>query len=103
MTQPRESTPQGPGGGNEPEREQNGEDGTPDGPQPSSATPKLVPDGAPPEGPRDRTAPGTAADRWGDLPQHARDVFRTQGGADLPVRYRDWIDAYYKRLNRTQR
>jgi hypothetical protein len=30
---------------------------------------------------------------------NARDVFRSQGGSDLPVRYRDWIDAYYKRLN----
>jgi len=33
---------------------------------------------------------------------HARDVFRTQGGGDLPARYRDWIDAYYQRLNRTR-
>jgi len=41
-----------------------------------------------------------AHDRWGDLPVYARDVFRAQGGADLPVRYREWIDAYYKRLNR---
>jgi len=41
-----------------------------------------------------------ANDRWGDLPVYARDLFRAQGGADLPVRYREWIDAYYKRLNR---
>jgi len=26
-------------------------------------------------------------------------VFRSQGGANLPVRYREWIDAYYRRLN----
>jgi hypothetical protein len=23
-----------------------------------------------------------------------------EGGRDLPPRYRDWIDAYYRRLNR---
>jgi hypothetical protein len=40
------------------------------------------------------------ADRWGDLPVHVRDLFRAQGGADLPPRYRDWIDSYYRRLNR---
>ena len=38
-------------------------------------------------------------DRWGDLPLHARDVFRTEGGGDLPARYRDWIESYYRRLN----
>jgi hypothetical protein len=41
-----------------------------------------------------------SADRWGDLPLHAREVFREQGGAELPSRYRDWIDQYYRRLNR---
>jgi hypothetical protein len=40
-----------------------------------------------------------SVDRWGDLPMHARDVFRTHGGADLPAYYRDWIDHYYRRLN----
>jgi hypothetical protein len=27
-----------------------------------------------------------------------RDVFRTQGGGDMPAKYRDWIDAYYRRM-----
>ncbi len=40
------------------------------------------------------------ADRWGDLPVHARDVFRTQGGRDMPPRYRDAIDGYYRRLSK---
>jgi hypothetical protein len=34
------------------------------------------------------------------LPVHARDVFRTQGGRDLPPRYRDAIDGYYRRLSK---
>jgi len=30
-----------------------------------------------------------------------RDLFRREGdGTDLPPQYRDWIDAYYRRLNR---
>ena len=41
-----------------------------------------------------------AVDRWGDLPVYARDVFRAEGGADFPSAYREFIDAYYKRLNR---
>jgi hypothetical protein len=39
-------------------------------------------------------------DNWGFLPPQVRDVFRTQGGGDLPAQYREWIDAYYKRLNK---
>jgi hypothetical protein len=27
-------------------------------------------------------------------------LFRTEGGGDLPPQYRDWIDAYHRRLNR---
>ena len=38
-------------------------------------------------------------ERWGDLPTHVRDLFRTEGGGDMPPQYRDWIDAYYRRLN----
>lgn len=40
-----------------------------------------------------------AAERWGDLAFHAREVFRNAGGAELPPRYRTWIDQYYRRLN----
>ncbi|MFT5049024.1 MAG: hypothetical protein ACI8QZ_000413 [Chlamydiales bacterium] len=38
-------------------------------------------------------------DQWGDLPVHVRDVFRAEGGPGMPAQYRDWIDAYYRRLN----
>lgn len=63
--------------------------------------PHNVPSGKNPGQPTE--APARAAsdkDRWGDLPVHARDVFRTEGGGDMPLQYRDWIDAYYRRLNR---
>lgn len=39
------------------------------------------------------------AERWGDLPVHVRDVFRAEGGGDMPPRYRDWIDAYYRKMH----
>lgn len=89
---------------NEPAPDKKSEDhqGAPsDGPKSSRETAKLVRGGPPPSSAADHR--GTSADpaeRWGDLPEKARDVFRSQGGVDLPVRYREWIDAYYRRLNR---
>ena len=56
------------------------------GPPPPLATKKV-------------TAPD-ATDRWGDLPIQAREVFRNEGSRDVPPEYVDWIDAYYKKLNR---
>ena len=41
-------------------------------------------------------------DRWGDLPIQVREVFRTEGGMDMPPQYRDWIDGHYRRLLRQQ-
>ena len=38
-------------------------------------------------------------ERWGELPIHLRDIFRAEGGQEMPAQYRDWIDAYYRRLN----
>jgi hypothetical protein len=78
-----------------------GKSGRPLSPRASNAPPSLVPGSKPPLGATEvagsRAHP---AERWGDLPLHARDVFRTEGGADMPALYRDWIDAYYKRLNK---
>ena len=53
----------------------------------------------PPELETEQVAPGGGDDRWGDLPVQVRELFRAQGGGDLPPRYRDWIDSYYRRLN----
>jgi len=39
-------------------------------------------------------------DAWGDLPERYREVFRAEGGGNMPVQYRDWIDAYYRRMNK---
>ncbi len=42
----------------------------------------------------------TGGDEWGNLPVHVRELFRAEGGQRMPARYRDWIDSYYRRLNR---
>jgi hypothetical protein len=60
--------------------------------QPNS--PPRVDEGAPP------VAPTDDADRWGYLPERVKEVFRNQITDDMPVQYRDWIDSYYRRLNR---
>ena len=98
----------------------------PEGEQPSPAPKPEKSDGSsekpasPPKGNRDSTdqpanspgpkpaptateAPNRNVDnheRWGELPVHVRDVFRIEGGGDMPVQYRDWIDSYYRRLNK---
>jgi hypothetical protein len=44
-------------------------------------------------------AHGDDAERWGLLPERVRQVFQNQITDDLPLQYRDWIDAYYRRMN----
>ena len=48
----------------------------------------------------DAVPTGDDAEEWGMLPTRVREIFRNEGGDDLPVQYRDWIDAYYRRLNK---
>lgn len=106
----REATPQGPG-----QERQDGQQPGGNQPQPAPSQDGREPrtgDEAPGDGatrPGDRPLPDPTGDgaggdggdgRWGDLPVHVRELFRAQGGADLPPHYRDWIDAYYRRLNR---
>jgi hypothetical protein len=74
-----------------------------DNKQSNDKDPKNQKGGTPQAGAKDPAArTSDDKDRWGDLPQHAQDVFRSEGGRDMPVQYRDWIDAYYKRLNKKQ-
>ena len=73
----------------------------PKNPQASKDSARNRAASAPQTGAKDPAArPSDDKDRWGDLPLHARDVFRNEGGADMPAQYRDWIDAYYRRLNK---
>lgn len=39
-------------------------------------------------------------ERWGDLPEHARKAFSNENTDDLPLRYRKWIQDFYKRVNK---
>lgn len=111
-TLPEQQQPGGEQPGEQPDGEQEGE-------QPGGKNPKPGEGDRPEDGPErpdddpqnqsgsdpksDETgAPNARADlneRWGELPVHVRDVFRTEGGEDMPAEYRDWIDAYYRKLN----
>jgi len=72
-----------------------------DGPQGSKAEPQQNPGADPARGAQGAgSTSNDARDRWGELPMHAREVFRSEGGRDMPPLYREWIDAYYKRLNK---
>lgn len=82
-------------GGNEPSpqgdepRGNQEQDGGPDGPAP-----------APADGATGAASNAQGVEDWGDLPIHLRKVFQNGVGDDVPPRYRDWVDSYYKRLNR---
>lgn len=112
----RESTPSGQKPGEESGKEKTGEKpgekpgdgarpGGKDGNDPKNPLASKEPARNSPSGGPPKSATGTpinsgsSTDRWGDLPVYARDVFRAQGGDDLPMRYRDFIDGYYRRLN----
>lgn len=119
QTTRREQTPEAPGeepGGEDPQQGQQ-----PNGEEPGSEQEQPNPQGEQPtdgqespstdptnrlgsEPPTDPTGAGSphdpAGDRWGDLPVHVQDVFRGEDSEQMPARYREWIDAYYRRLNR---
>ena len=106
QTTQREGTPSQPQGGKpEPQQPKPGQDqpgeqrpddaqGEPKDPRASRDTdPKNTPGG--PQGAQPTDAPQHPADgvdRWGDLPVHARDVFRAEGGGEA--------DAHFLRLRR---
>ncbi len=107
--QQREQTPEAPQsqqegqqeGGEEPEHQQ--------GQKPQDGPQQDQPGGenraGAPQDPQagDPATRGDDAQTWGFLPERVRETFRRQGRDDLPVRYRDWIDAYYRRLNEERR
>ena len=122
----REQTPEGPGqaptgqepmNDEQPDGEEPGEDQQGAGEQPPQGQGETPDDGQQSankdpenktgnEPPTDPTGAGSKAgssrDRWGDLPVHYQDVFRGEDSGEMPVRYREWIDAYYRRLNQRE-
>ncbi len=100
----REQAPKAPG--SKPEGQKPGEGDVPkDGKKPDD--PNRTGDNRAGQRPPDsKTGPGSSADgadRWGDLPVRAREIFRVEGASDLPPQYRDWIDGYYRRLQSLER
>ena len=53
-----------------------------------------------PKGETGDASNATGNEEWGDLPVHLRKTFQNGVSDDVPPRYRDWVDSYYKRLNR---
>ena len=96
-----ESTPEKPTDGQEKPQGEQGQ--KPDSPA-GSDDPGETREGLPHDPERgDAVPPGTDADEWGMLPAKVQEIFRNEGAGDVPVQYRDWIDAYYRRLNRGAR
>jgi hypothetical protein len=97
--QEQENTPELPGEEQEGDQPRD-ENGRPDSPEGSDDTPENNENQNPPESPAGPGQTDTSdGARWGELPSRVREIFRSQGGGDLPVQYRDWIDSYYRRLN----
>ena len=105
----KESTPEGPEPGEkpgekpekpgQPEDQQAAAQETPTSPRDSLDDPQNQAAQDPQAGESGSPSGPQGNERWGDLPIHVRDLFRTEGGGEMPPQYRDWIDAYYRRLN----
>ncbi len=94
----REKTPDKPGGEEDQPKPKDGD--KPDSPGKTDDPGRTRP-GDPPDPERGDAVPvADDAEEWGMLPTRVREIFRQEGGDDLPVQYRDWIDAYYRRLNK---
>ncbi len=104
--QQREQTPEKPEGSEQDSQKDPSSNQEQSDPKANGEEPQDDPENrqAAPPTPR-ATEPGAAPfgqDQWGDLPAHVREVFRTEGQADMPPQYRDWIESYYKRLSKRQ-
>lgn len=85
----------------EQEREQQPRDG--EDPRGNQDNPPVTPQQSGDAPPGAEIGAASGADeggQWGDLPVHVRRVFRNGVSEDVPPRYRDWIDAYHKKLSR---
>lgn len=70
----------------------------PESPEANPRSGENEPGSERPEQTRGVASGANDADRWGELPRRFEETFRAQGGRDVPVQYREWIDAYYRRL-----
>ena len=99
---------------NTPDKPENGQEKKPEGqkPEPQGKQPDDGQQSPPPRENRnqpdraqesaDAVPHGNDAERWGVLPERVPHVFQNQLTDDLPLQYRDWIDGYYRRLNKVR-
>ena len=83
----------------QPGQEQQGEGEEPRGNQENPGETPQRPGDQPPGADVGTPSGADEGGQWGDLPVHVRRVFRNGVGEDVPPRYRDWIDAYHKKLS----
>ncbi len=77
--------------------------GNPDDPSASNDPPHQG-TGRPPEYDTERLQPpATGSERWGDLPEREREIFSNEKTDDLPLRYRKWVEDFYRRVQRNPR
>lgn len=95
--QEQEQTPETPDNQSEPDSEPSEPEDSGEDPETESENEKNAP--PTPTEPGSPSGVSPDGERWGELPPRVREVFRSQGGGDLPTQYRDWIDSYYRRLN----
>ena len=97
----KEQTPDGP----QDQQGQKPEQGKPEGGQPKGnqgnppPSPKKLANAAPNDPTQDPLMASRDREQWGNLPIHMQKLFRAGGSDTVPVRYRDWIDSYYRKLN----
>lgn len=99
---------------NTPDKPENGQDKKPEGQKPEPQGQKPEDGQQSPPARENRNQPdraqdtadavphGNDAERWGVLPERVPHVFQNQLTDDLPLQYRDWIDGYYRRLNKVR-
>lgn len=80
------------------QQDQQGKD--PQGNQENEGTPQNQQSGSQGQHSTGAGSQAERTDRWGELPERVRETFRNQGGDNAPLYYRDWIDSYYRHLNK---
>ena len=97
---PKEQGQEGEDGSKPKDKEGAQEEGEPKSEKESDDTAQNSPNGGTSNAKLGAGSQANRSERWGELPERLRETFRTQGGEDLPLFYRDWIESYYRHLNK---
>lgn len=76
--------------------------GQPKSPKKDDSVGKNRPANPPPRPPGDPAELSKEGGKWGELPPLYQELFRNQKTDDVPLRYRRWIEEYYRRSNQAK-